>query len=79
MSYGTHLLNFAGDKKQYPVYMTINNLSWKIRQTPSMHSIVMVTLLPIQINNRYIAQKRLDKQWQRNRVVLKEVHQQNVF
>ena len=61
MSDTTHLSNFAGDKKLWPVYMTIGNLSSKIHQTPSMHSVVMVTLLPIPIKNRNIPQKRLDE------------------
>jgi hypothetical protein len=41
---GIHLLNFAGNKKEWRIYMTIGNLSSKIRQTPSMHSVVMVAL-----------------------------------
>jgi len=73
MSDGTHLSNFAGDKKERPVYMTIGNLSSEIRQMPSMHSVVMVALLPIPITNRNVPQKRLDEQWQTNREVLKEV------
>ena len=73
MSDGTHLSNFAGDKKEWPVYMTIGNLSSKIRQTPSTHSVVMVALLPIPIENRNIPQKRLDQQQQTNREVLNRV------
>jgi hypothetical protein len=73
MSNITHLLNFAGNKKESPVYMTIGNLSLKIRQTPSMHSVVMVDLLPIPINNRHIPQKRQDAQRKTNREVLYEV------
>jgi hypothetical protein len=66
MSDGTHLSNFAGDKKESPVYMTIGNLSSKIRQMPSTHSVVMVDLLPIPIKNRNIPPKRLDDQQQIN-------------
>jgi len=55
MSDGTHHLNFAGDKNEWPVYMTIGNLSSKIRQMPSTHTIVMVTHLPIPFKNRNIA------------------------
>jgi len=73
MSDGTHLSNFAGDKKEWPVYMTIGNLSSKIRQMPSTHSVLMVALLPIPIKNRNIPQKRLDEQRQTNREVLNEV------
>jgi len=62
MSDGTHLSNFAGDKKEWPVYMTIGNLSSMIRQMPSTNSILMVALLPIPIKNSNIPQKRLDEQ-----------------
>jgi len=67
MTIGTHLSNFAGDKKGWPVSMTIGNLSSKIRQTTSTHSLVMVALLPIPIKNHNIPQKRLDEQRQTNR------------
>jgi len=73
MSNGTHLSNFAGDKKEWPVYMTIGKLSLKIRQMPSTYSIVIVALLPIQIKNRNIPQKRLDEQRQTKREVLNKV------
>jgi hypothetical protein len=66
MSDGTHLSNFAGDKKEWPLYMTIGNLWAKIRQMPSTNSVVMVTLLPIPIKNRNIPHKRLDGQRQTN-------------
>jgi len=69
----THLSNFAGDRKEWPVYMTIANLSSKIRQTPSTHCVVMVALLPIPIKNRNIPQTRLDAQRQTNREVLNDV------
>jgi hypothetical protein len=73
MSDGTHRSNFAGDKKEWPVYMTIGNLSWKIQQTPSTQSVVMGALLLIPIKNRNIPQKRQDEQRQTNREVLNEV------
>jgi hypothetical protein len=66
MSDRTHLSNFAGDKIEWPVYMTIGNLSSKICQMPSTQSIVMVALLPIPIKNCNIAKKRLDEQRQPN-------------
>jgi len=58
----THLPNFAGYKKVWPVFMKIGNLSSKISQMPSMHSIVMVALLPIAIKNCNILQQWLDEQ-----------------
>jgi len=63
---GTHLSNVAGDKKEWPVYMTIGNLSSKIRQMPSTHSVVMVALLLIPMKNRNIPQKWLDEEQQTN-------------
>jgi len=73
MSNGTHLSNSAGDKTELPLYMTIGNLYSKLRQVPSMHSVVMVALLPIPIKNFNILQKRLDEQQHTNREVLNEV------
>jgi len=73
MSVGTHLSNFAGDKKEWPVYLTSGHLFSKIRQMPSTHTIVMVALLPIPIKNRNIPQKRLYEQRLTNREVLNRV------
>ena len=73
MSNGTHLSNFAGDKKEWPVYVTIGNLFSKFRQIPSTHSVVLVALLLIPIKKLIIPQKRLDEQWQTNREVLNKV------
>jgi len=53
--------------------MTIGNPSSKIRQMPSMHSVVMVALRPNPIKNRNISQTRHDEQPQTNREVLNEV------
>ena len=61
MSDGTHLFDSAGDKKEWPVYMTIGNLSSKIRQMPLTHSIVMVALQLIPIKNPSIPRKRMDE------------------
>jgi len=73
MSDKTHLSNFAGNKNLWPLYMTIGNLSSKLRQMSSMHSVVMVALLLILIKNHNIPQKRLNKQRPTIRVVLNEV------
>ena len=78
MSEGPHLSNLAGDKKELPVYMTIGNLSSKIRQMPSAHTVVMVALPLIPIKNRQIPQKGLDEQRQTNREVLDEVLQREL-
>jgi hypothetical protein len=73
MSVGTHVSNFAGEMKEWPVYITIGNLASKIRQIPSTHSVTMVALLPIPIKNRNIPQKRLNEQRQTSPEMLNEV------
>jgi len=55
--------------------MTIGNLSSKIRQMPSMHSILIVALLPIPIKNRNLPQNQLSEQRQTTREVLNEILQ----
>jgi len=74
MSDGTHLSNFAGDKTEWPVYMTIGNLSSKIHHRPSTDRVVIVALLPIPIMYHNIHQKRQDEQQQTNWEVLNGVH-----
>jgi hypothetical protein len=76
MSDRTYLLNFAIHKKERPVYMTIGDLSSKIRQLPSTHSMIIIALLLIPLTNCTIPQKWLDEQWQTNQEVLNEVLQQ---
>jgi len=66
MSDGTHLSNFAVDKKEWPVFMTIGNLSSKISKIPSMHTVIMVALRPSPIQNHNIPQQRLDEQQRTN-------------
>jgi len=73
ISDGTHLSNYAGDMKEWPVQMTIGNLSSKIRRMPSTHTVVMVPLLPTPIKNHNNPQKRLHEQRQTHREVLNEV------
>jgi len=75
MSDGTHRSNFAGDKKEWPIYMTFGKLSLTLCQIPSTQSVVMVTLLLIPIKNRNIPPMRLDEQRQENREVLNEALQ----
>ena len=75
MSDRTYILNFAGDKTEWPVYMTIGNESSNIHQMLWTHSVIMVTLLPFPIKNRNISQKWLDEQQQTNREVQNAVLQ----
>ena len=73
MSDRIHLSNYAGDNREWPVFMTIGNLSSKIRQMPSPHSVIMVALLPIPIRNDNILQKWLNEQRQTNQEGQSEV------
>jgi len=47
MSDQTHLTNFSGDKKAWPVYLTIGNVRSKTRNSPSKMAILLVALLPV--------------------------------
>ena len=43
----THLINFSGDKKLWPVYISIGNIDSTIRNKPTMHAWIPLALLPI--------------------------------
>ncbi len=43
----THLTNFSGDKKLWPVYISIGNIDSTIRNKPTMHAWIPLALLPI--------------------------------
>jgi len=47
MSDQTNLPNISGDKKEWPVYMTIRNLPSTIRNRPGSMAILLIGLLPI--------------------------------
>ncbi|KAF8420154.1 hypothetical protein BGX38DRAFT_1075254, partial [Terfezia claveryi] len=44
----THLTNFSGDKKLWPVYMSIENIRSSIRNIHTMHTWIPIALLPIE-------------------------------
>ncbi|KAF8441926.1 hypothetical protein BGX38DRAFT_1078052, partial [Terfezia claveryi] len=43
----THLTNFSGDKKLWPLYMSIGNIKSSIRNKPTMNAWIPIALLPI--------------------------------
>jgi hypothetical protein len=47
---------------EWPVYMTIANVSWEIRQMPSTHSLILVDFQPIPIKDYNVPQMRLNDQ-----------------
>jgi len=65
----THLTNFYSDKKAWPVYMTIGNLSTTIRMAPSYHGILLIALLPIPIKMRDVPTPKYNAQKEHNRMI----------
>jgi len=47
MSDQTHLSNLSGDKKAWPVYLTLRNLPATRRNTPGPFAVVLLALLPV--------------------------------
>ena len=47
MSDQTHLTNFSGDKKAWPVYITIGNLPSTRRNRPGSLAVLLLALLPV--------------------------------
>ena len=43
----THLTNFSGDKKAWPVYLTIGNIHSQTHNSPRKMAVFLVALLPI--------------------------------
>jgi hypothetical protein len=43
----THLTVFAGDKKAWPLYLSLGNIKSSFRNKPSNHTWVLVAYLPI--------------------------------
>jgi hypothetical protein len=43
----THLTNFSGDKKAWPVYVTIGNILSRTRNSPVKMPILLLALLPV--------------------------------
>jgi len=43
----THLNNFSGKKKAWPVYLTMGNIISQTRNRPAKMSVLLVALLPV--------------------------------
>jgi len=47
MSHQTHLSNFSGDNKAWPVYITLGNLPSARRNTPGSMAVLLLALWPV--------------------------------
>jgi len=47
MSDQTHLSNLSGDKKAWPVYLTLGNLPATRRNRPGSFAVLLLALLPV--------------------------------
>ena len=57
----THLTNFSGDKKAWPIYMTLGNLPAATRNAPTSEAMYLVALLPIPPKKKKLKQKDKDR------------------
>jgi hypothetical protein len=44
---GTHLTNFGGDKKAWPIHLTIENMKSSVWSKPTGHLLILLKLLPV--------------------------------
>lgn len=69
----THLTNFSGDKKAWPIYMTIGNIHASTRQAHGMHAMALVALLPVPVKFRKLSAGEHRAQQERNHDILQSV------
>jgi len=53
----THLTNFSGDKKAWPIYITIGNIKSAVRNKPSAMALILLALLPVPPKLKETSQK----------------------
>jgi hypothetical protein len=73
LSDSTHLTNFSGDKKMWPLYMTIRNLRTEVRSTVSHQAVVLLALLPSPIKMGILSAAEKRARQVRNREVFQGV------
>jgi hypothetical protein len=73
MSDGTHLSNFSGDQKAWPIYMTIGNIDRETRAKLSSHAVVLLALLPVANKLKAANEKNRSLQSEQNRYIVVEV------
>ena len=73
MSDATHLTNYSGDKKAWPIYMTIENIDRETRARPTSFACVLLALLPVPHKLRELNTRGRKLQSDRNRMINSEV------
>ena len=72
----THLTNFSGDKKAWPVYLTLGNIVSTIRNKPSAMAMILIALLPVPPKLTKQKAAQMDAQRDANRHILHAVLEQ---
>ena len=67
----TFLTNFSGDKKAWPIYMTIGNILSSTRNSPSKHSTVLLALLPVPPKMLGVAARDAQQRQDNNEILCK--------
>ncbi|KAJ7060890.1 hypothetical protein C8F01DRAFT_988007 [Mycena amicta] len=60
----TQLSNFSGDKKAWPVYLSIGNLSMDVRRKPSLRGTVLIGYMPVSKFHCFSKAKRAGARYQ---------------
>jgi hypothetical protein len=62
----THLTNFSGDKKAWPIYLPIGNIKSSVWSKSTGHSLILLWLLPVpyKLGNNSLANSTLRRQSQ---------------
>ena len=59
----TRLTSFGGDKKAWPVYLSIGNISKAVRRQPSQHAMVLIGYIPMTKLDCYTDSTRSVASW----------------
>jgi len=70
LSEQSHLTNFSGDQKAWPVYMTIGNILSRTSSSPAKMLILLLALLPVPPKFTGESARANEAQWQTNADVL---------
>jgi hypothetical protein len=72
----THLTNYSGDKKEWPIHFSLGNINSTIPSKPSSLASVVVALLPVPLKHHHHGRGKtaaIQEQQEYNREVLRWV------